>query len=151
MIDEAVITETEPVNQLSDGEPVPAASEAASETDGSFATKAETDYEKIMLEDVAALVAEFPELDGMKSITDLDNPMRYAALRDLGLSPKEAYLATSARRIARDNRAHLKGIVPRAASMPKGTISESELEDARKIFPDLSDLDIRKLYRKVSK
>ena len=67
----------------------------------------EKDYSVIEREDVEALRGEFPELSEMESITELDNPMRYGMLRDLGLSPAEAYLATSKRRRGTDNRNHV--------------------------------------------
>ena len=152
MIDEKVTEEMHADEQLTHSETITAERDT-SEGDAAISDTSaiETDYEKLIEEDLAALVAEFPELQGIRCVTDLDNPIRYAALRDLGLSPREAYLATCARRIFRDNRSHLKGTVPRAASLPRGTISETELNEARRIFPDLSDMDIRKLYRKVSK
>lgn len=110
---------------------------------------ARIDYAELMRQDAAALCAEFPELYGLRDVTELDNPMRYAALRDLGLSPSEAYLAT-ARRERRDNRAHL-GATPAIASAPRGTISDAEMAAARDTFPDMSDAEIRRLYKKVTK
>ena len=107
------------------------------------------DYANLVREDVMALRAEFSELSSLTDVTELDNPLRYAALRDLGLSPREAYLATATKQRSRtDNRAHLYSTPPRAvggASMP-----EAELSAAREIFGDLSDAEIRKLYKKVT-
>ena len=107
------------------------------------------DYSVIEREDVKALRGEFPELSGIESITELDNPMRYGMLRDLGLSPAEAYLATSKRRRGADNRYHLFAS-PAIAASGHGAISEKEMEAARDIFPDISDKEIRKLYKKVT-
>lgn len=107
------------------------------------------DYSLVEREDIKSLKSEFPELSDITYITDLENPLRYAALRDLGLSPSEAYLATQGKRRIRDNRSHLVAS-PTIASASKSAISEREMEAARDIFPGISDAEIRKLYRKVT-
>ena len=61
-------------------------------------TDTSPNYEEIIAEDIKLLKAEFPELYAMEDITELENPLRYAALRDLGLSAQEAYLATTRRK-----------------------------------------------------
>ena len=106
------------------------------------------DYEALIEEDLATLKSEFPELASLGSITDLDNPIRYAALRDLGLSPGEAYLAT-AKRVKRDNRAHLTTAYGKNATPPASTMSQRELSEARELFGNLSDLEIQRLYKRV--
>lgn len=108
------------------------------------------DYEDIARRDISELKAEFPELSDTESITELENPIRYAALRDLGLSPSEAYFATTKRRPRQDNRSHLERSVPRGASVPRGSMSEAELRAAREIFSDISDSEIRSLYKRVT-
>ena len=108
------------------------------------------DYAQLAREDIAALKSEFPELSEIEDICELNNPLRYAALRDLGLSPAEAYLATAKRVPKRDNRAHLSAI--RTVSYaPQGSMTESEMAMARELFSDISDAEIRKLYKKVNK
>lgn len=107
------------------------------------------DYEELIENDLSVLRAEFPELKNIKSITDLDNPIRYAALRDLGLDAAEAYMAT-AKRSRQDNRAHLRAAYGKNVSTPYGTMSHRELNEARELFTDLSDLEIQRLYRKVT-
>jgi len=111
----------------------------------------ETDYAELARRDMEELTAIFPHLSGKKSITELDNPLRYAALRDLGLSPKEAYLATAARGAQYDTRSHLSGAVPRAAGSRTDMLSAGELEAARELFSGLSDREIQRLYKKVTK
>ncbi|MBO7304218.1 MAG: hypothetical protein J6V09_03265 [Clostridia bacterium] len=106
------------------------------------------DYADLVRRDVDALRREFPELAALSSVTELDNPLRYAALRDLGLSAREAYLATSERPSRTDNRAHLYSTPTRARG--GGSMPEAELSCARAIFGDLSDSEIRKLYKKVT-
>lgn len=108
------------------------------------------DYEALIESDLNTLRAEFPELGDIKEITDLNNPLRYAALRDLGLTPEEAYLATAKRR-SQDTRAHLRSAHGRNAATPLGMMSQHELSVARELFPGLSDADIQRLYKKVTK
>lgn len=136
---EAPVTEEaspiEPIEESSEGESV----------DG------EIDYEELMEEDLRELKAEFSELEMTASITQLSNPLRYAALRDLGLSPREAYLATQERRKPQDNRAHLSGAVARRAAMPHSAMSPREMRQARELFSDMTDAEITALYQRVNK
>ncbi len=100
-------------------------------------------------EDLEALKTNFDELGDIESITQLPNPTRYAALRDLGLSPDEAYLAT--RRVTKPNtKSHLTSSVPRAASSPYGAMTRQQLAEAREIFGNLSDTEIQRLYKRVN-
>lgn len=108
------------------------------------------DYEALIVSDINALKAEFPELGGINDITDLNNPLRYAALRDLGLSPAEAYLATAKRR-SQDTRSHLKSARGRSMAAPLGMMSQSELMAARELFPGMNDSEIQQLYKRVTK
>lgn len=109
------------------------------------------DYEELERTDMEELCSLFPNLRGKTKITELDNPLRYAALRDLGLTPKEAYLATSEPIQKYDNRSHLKSSVPRSAAAPADILTRSELEAARELFSGLSDREIQKLYKRVSR
>ncbi len=110
-----------------------------------------TDYDKIIKDDLIAIREQFPEAAGLTSITELDNPLRYAALRDMGLSPKEAYLATQRRTDAYDNRKHLRGSVPTSAGAARDAMSQAELSAARDLFSGLSDRELQRLYKKVTK
>ncbi len=112
-----------------------------------------TDYSEtadLLEEDLSFLRESFPELSSLADISGLPNPTRYAALRDLGLTPEEAYLAT-AKREARDNRAHLRAAVPAASKPPYSSMTRREWQAARELFEDMSDSEIEKLYRKVTK
>jgi hypothetical protein len=113
------------------------------------AANEEVDYAEIIKADTEALKARFPELSKISDVTELDNPLRYAALRDLGLTPEEAYLATRKRRMS-DNRSHLYPS-PSVSKSESETMPESEMRSARELFSGLSDSEIRKLYRKVTK
>ncbi len=130
--------------------PAEEAAECPSEGDAHPEGEPDTDYERMISEDLAELRLRFPELRGVKDITELENPLRYAALRDLGLSPKEAYLATSEGRRSADGRAHLTSAAPRAAGSPRGGIPAEELGSMRELFSGMSDGELAALYRKVS-
>ncbi len=111
------------------------------------------DYAALAAEDLLALKREFPELSSLGDLTELEDPARYGALRDLGLSAREAYLATTTpRRIPReDNRAHLHSAVPKAVRATGDGMSEGELSAARELFFGLGDAELHRLYQKVTK
>ena len=109
----------------------------------------DVDYAAVVEEDLRILKEEFRELAFITDITELNDPLRYAALRDLGLTPAEAYLAT-AKRQKKDNRSHL--VATRTVSAAQnGSMSDAELSAAREIFVGVSDAEIRKLYKRVTK
>ena len=146
---EALTQPAEPIDDASEamvdgeaGEPAIVVEEAPEKAESHI------NYDQIAKEDVIALRGEFAELASLSSITELTNPLRYAALRDLGLSPKEAYLATAERPRRVDNRSHLYG-TPRRA-LGGSMMPEADMAAAREIFGDLSDSEIRKLYKKVT-
>ena len=111
---------------------------------------ADTDYEEILTSDMEELRESFSELGADFSVTDLKNPIRYGALRDMGLTPREAYLATGGRARTQDNRAHLTVSAPTSLAKRSLGIPRSELKIAREIFSDMSEAELHKLYKKVS-
>ena len=110
----------------------------------------ETDYEAVMAEDLATLKRQFPELRALTDISRLRNPLRYAALRDLGLSAEEAYMAACAPRHHRDSRAHLTSAVPKSSAKGAASMTHGELAVARELFSDMSDAELNSLYRRVT-
>ena len=110
------------------------------------------DYAALMEEDLLALRREIPSLSGLGSVLELDDPTRYAALRELGLSPREAYYATARRADppppSYDNRSHLRPSVGKVAQ-GGATMTASELHAARALFGDLSDAALHSLYRRA--
>ncbi len=109
------------------------------------------DYAALEAQDMEQLRREFPELHAIRSLSQLQQPARYGTLRELGLTPKEAYLATEHRRVQTvDNRAHLRSAMPHAVGGSGEPISAAELAAARELFLGLSDHEIRKLYKKVT-
>ena len=49
------------------------------------------------------------------------------------------------------NRAHLTSSVPRAAKPPVSALTKGELAEIRALFKNLDDLEIQRLYKKVTK
>ena len=121
--------------------------ETVSEENANVQTEEVSD---ILAEDVEELKREFAELSELGDISELSNPTRYAALRDLGLTPREAYLATSPSK-KQDNRSHLRGSPSVNVGRKKSTMTMREWNIARALFEDLDDGEIEKLYRKVTK
>ena len=140
---------TEIINGINE-EPViqgltPESEDTAAEETAEQADSPDIDYDADVLEIVKAL----PELSG--TVKDLSENRRYSELRALGLSPKEAYLATSPAERRSDSRSHLTGSFPKAATSPSFAMPKEELAIARSLFEDLDDGEIRKLYKKVTK
>lgn len=119
---------------------------SAEEGDGEI-----TDYGAVERADLIELKREFPELSSLGRIIDLSNPLRYAQLRDLGLSAKEAYLASSGTRHRASGKGHLTGAVPGGAKVADSAMSPSELKGARELFGNLTDEELQRLYRRVTK
>ena len=102
--------------------------------------------------DLAVLAESFPSMRGSSSLLSLKNPARYGELRELGLTPTEAYLASEGlpRERAGDSRAHLAPSLGRSARPTGGRISVGEMEAARDLFPSLSDREIEALWRRCA-
>ncbi len=111
----------------------------------------EVDYAAVLGADIEELKATFPELGGMKNIDELADPVRFGALRDLGLTATEAYLASGGKKRTYDNRTHLVSSVPGGARSAADGISRADLDMARDIFGSMSESEIQRLYRKVTK
>ena len=135
---ESAISEDAPLTETVDGTEEIPTEEKVTEADP-------FDYE----EEVVAIEEALPELRGR--ISELAGNGRYAELRALGLTPREAYLATSKPEVRGDNRSHLTASVPKFASAPSFGMSRDELTAARSIFEDLDDGEIRRLYKKVTR
>lgn len=131
------------------GEEISAA--AGAETAAENGEGAETpavDYADVAARDLEVLRRTFPACAEMDSLCRLENPLRYAQLRDLGLSPEEAYLATAHAHTHPDNRSHLTSSVPRAAAGGIG-MTAAQLSAARELFEGLSDAELTRLYRRA--
>ncbi len=147
--DEAPVSEPTASEELAADEPTASEELAADEPTASEVGDADEDYAAIVEHDLEVLRESFPELSGATSIYELKNPIRYGALRDLGLTPEEAYLASGGRGATYDNRTHLTPSVPRGTARG-ASIPRAELAAARELFSDMSEADIIKLYRRVT-
>ena len=108
----------------------------------------ETQNEEPSLEnDVKTLLNEMPEL--RRALYGAINEKRFLELRRLGLSPREAYLATSAP-IGADNRAHIISGVPSGVRAPELGMTSHEMATARELFEGLSEQEIKRLYATVT-
>lgn len=149
---EELINESPEEEVFPESSEVLAAEAEYDESEGEESVSDEHNYSAIIESDLAALRQEFPELRDITDVTELENPTRYGALRDLGLSPSEAYRAsTTARRARQDTRSHLKSSAPRHASSPASAMSYRDLEIAREIFVGVSDAELQRLYKRVTK
>lgn len=123
-------------------------------------------YKQVMMErmvaaDMNELHSMFPETKDITKLEDIPNCQRYAELRDMGLSVKEAYSAANpeGRREAVANsvkqqtinasKSHLKSNVPIGAKDTSVKISRGEMEMYREMFPNKSDKEILALYKKT--
>ena len=120
--------------------------EAEPETAGEESRGCEA--EEARLDAFAELCELLPGIteESADAVCDLD---RYRQLKALGLSTEEAYRATARQRAA-DTRSHLSGAVGNAAPPRRGGISEQELRSARELLGDISDAEIRRLYKRVN-
>ncbi len=126
--------------------------EATAEEAGESEAYGEDAYAALAAADLAALRASAPSLALPGDLRELSDPGRYGALREAGLSPLEAYLATEGQRLLarqKDSRAHLAPSVTRTAARGGGRIATGDLLAARDLFPSLSDGEIEALWRRA--
>ena len=103
--------------------------------------------------EAAALFAAFPYLPEAGRAA-MQNAPRYAALRALGLSAKEAALAAfgelPAAGVAGQGKAHLTTLAGKAGVEPLPTMSEEQYATAREVFGEaVSDAELEALFRRV--
>lgn len=122
---------------------------AVGESDDADATGAPVDYAALAARDLGEIKRLAPALAGLSHLAELPNALRYAALRDAGLSVEEAlhaachaYLAPR----AADNRAHLRSAVPIGAAGTPSRMTAAEMREARELFGDLTEGEIERLY-----
>lgn len=153
-INEITETDTTPIENPTENDMSPtngelpqnAADEAMDDGEGEvFVYDAEADLSKIR--------ELFPQLSGIKELGDIECSERFVELRQMGLSVREALLATNgtakARATAYDNRSHLKSFVPRSGGDGGIQMSRAELSAARELFGSLTEREIKDLYRRV--
>lgn len=109
--------------------------------------------------DLAEVQAAYPDTKAYKSVKDFPNFKEFGRLRDLGLSPKQAYIAShpdavrqnvaaaTRQQSLNDTKKHLKPAVSKASRDNTITMTKKELAECRDLFPGMSDREIMKLYR----
>ena len=144
---DVAVTEPVPVGEEGNDAPEPSAETLPADDEKTFRRQAE--------EDLAKLKEVAPETAAYGHLGEMPGALRFAELRELGLSVEEAYYAVRGAVGAkplpdRGGRAHLHGSVPgRAASGGVG-MTAGEIEAARRLFPGLPDREIASLYRRVN-
>lgn len=143
-IKESVISQGE--EEISEAaELISNADEAAGESEEIF----ESSDESEVFDGVSELAEMLPELCE-ENADELFDTARYSELRELGLTPREAYLATAKAKPVFDSRAHLSSAVPKGAKSPTARMTASELRAARELFSGASDQEIIRLYKRVT-
>lgn len=111
--------------------------------DDYITSSTEDDY----ISDLAELKNQFPSLRGIESIAELRHPDEYLRFRSLGLTPREALLATGEH--PTDTQRSHRVTSPIAVRTRGERIPDYYLKMAREIFGNLSDREIQALYKKV--
>ena len=151
--EETALTETkeqEPAT-LQDGEEAregEAPTEAETQEEPSFQAE-EKDYARMAEEDLAEIKRLDPSYLSLTHLSQLPFARRFASLRDLGLSVKEALAASNPRFPRENGKSHLRPSVDKGAASARGTLSGEEMRHAKELFSDLNDAEIQKLYRRV--
>lgn len=121
------------------------------------------EFEKKMRADLEEVQREFPETKSLKSISEIENFAVFGRLRDLGLTPKQAYVAANADSVRKsvatatkqqslnETKAHLKSAVPKGSKDETIVMSKKDLAEWRDLFPNMSDKEIVKLYKESFK
>lgn len=112
---------------------------------------AETDYAALAESDLAEIRRLAPAFGRVGHLAEMPNALRYAALRDAGLTVEEALHAACHAYLMQppaDNRAHLRSAVPIGAAGSPARMTATELRDARELFGDLTDAELERLYAK---
>ncbi len=128
-------------------EPDDPAPETDPAQDESFRRQAEEDLAQLRLLD--------PETAAYRHLGEMPGAIRFAELRELGLSVEEAYYAVRGANPEkpspdRGGRAHLHASVPGRAASGGAGMTVGEIEAARRLFPGLPDREIASLYRRVN-
>ncbi len=117
--------------------------------------------------DIEAIHEAFPEARKYKSLMELPNKGKFAKLMDnpdTKLTAVEAFAASHPDIVSAhtklggrgksslaDTKTHIKSSVPKSAKDTGVNLSKRELENYREMFPELSDKEIRALYKNANK
>jgi hypothetical protein len=120
-------------------------------------------FEQLAATDLAELKKSFPDLlqvDNIrKCFKTMEDFVQFGKLRDSGVEPKTAYMAVNGEQVrtaqaqaaqkktAGDGKRHITSVAPKKASDNNVVMSKDELKEWRDTFPELTDAEIRKLYK----
>lgn len=119
----------------------------------------QTKFNAKIAADLAEVQAAYPDAKAYASVKDFPNFKEFGRLRDLGLSPKQAYIAShpdavrqnvaaaTRQQSLNETKKHLKPAVSKASRDNTITMTKKELAECRDLFPGMSDREIMKLYR----
>ncbi len=122
------------------------------------------EFEKLAAADLAVLHASYPDTQKYKHISELPDEIRkkFGRFRDAGLSAKEAYAAANPdgirtqvatavkKKSLHDSKSHLRTAVPVGSKDDGIVMPKSEMARWRELFPDMSDKEIRSLYKSTA-
>ena len=136
-----------------------------SELETAKQTLARQRFEQFAASDLAELKKSFPDLLQVDNIRDafksMEDFVQFGKLRDSGVAPKNAYMAVNGeqvrtaqaqaaqKKVAGDGKRHITSVAPKKASDTNVVMPKETLEEWRDNFPELTDAEIRKLYRET--
>ena len=113
--------------------------------------EAPVDYEQMAAEDLAEIKRLDPSFAPAAHLGEPPFARRFAELRDLGLSVKEALAAAAPRFEKQDGKTHLRAIAPRGTRAPEGMLDRDGMKAAKLLFGNLSEREINSLYKRVTR
>lgn len=122
-------------------------------------------YERLAANDLAELKKSFPDLLNKGAMCDCfdkrEDFVQFGKLRDSGVDAKTAYMAVNGeqvrtaqaqaaqKKVAGDGKRHITSVAPKKASDTNVVMPKATLEEWRDNFPELTDAEIKKLYRET--
>lgn len=122
-------------------------------------------FEQLAANDLAELKKSFPDLlntDNIrKCFSTSDDFLKFGKLRDSGIDVKTAYMAVNGekvrtaqaqavqKKVVGDGKKHITSVAPKKASDNTVVMPKALLLEWRDNFPDLTDAEIRNLYRQT--
>lgn len=120
-------------------------------------------FEQLAASDLAELKKSFPDLLQVDNIRNafktMEDFIQFGKLRDSGVAPKTAYMAVNGeqvrtaqaqaaqKKVAGDGKRHITSVAPKKASDNNVVMPKETLKEWRDNFPELTDAEIRKLYK----
>lgn len=122
-------------------------------------------FEQLCATDLAELKKSFPDLLSVENIRkcfdSVEDFAQFGKLRDSGVSAKNAYMAVNGDKVrtaqaqavknkaGSDGKRHITSVAPKKASDNSVVMPKAMLVEWRESFPELSDAEIRALYKQT--